>query len=219
MSSTVPPASAPKPPRRRLLREERHRQLLAVAWRLVGAEGADALTLPRLAEAAGITKPVVYDHFGTRFGLLVALYEDFDARQTGVMDAALAASEPTLIDRAAVIASSYVDCVLAQGREIPGVIAALAGAPDLEKIKRDYRMAFVEKCRSLLAPFAEPHAITAASLWAMLGAADALSHAAASGDITAREAKDELFATIVAMVDRHAQGTVSLAPDGQTGLS
>lgn len=219
MSRTPSPRSAPQPPRRRLLREERHNQLVTVAWRLIGEEGADALTLPRLAEAAGITKPVVYDHFGTRFGLLVALYEEFDARQAAVMDAALAASEPTLVDRATVIAASYVDCVLLQGREIPGVIAALAGAPDLEKIKRDYRLAFVEKCRALLAPFAGPSAIPAAGLWAMLGAADALSHAAASGDITAKEAKDELYATIVAMVDRNANGSVSLAPDGQTGLS
>lgn len=219
MSRTLSAAAASKPPRRRLLREDRHRQLLAVAWRLIGEEGPDALTLPRLAEAAAVTKPVVYDHFGTRFGLLVALYEEFDARQAGVMEAALASSEPTLIDRATVIAASYVDCVLLQGREIPGVIAALAGAPDLEKIKRDYRLAFVEKCRSVLQPFAAPGTIAPAGLWAMLGAADALSHAAASGDITAQEAKNELFATIVAMVDRHAQGGVSLAPDGQTGLS
>lgn len=91
-----------------------------MAWQLIGAEGTEALTLGRLAEQAGVTKPVVYDHFVTRAGLLAALYQDFDARQTLLMDAALDRSEATLASRAAVIAGSYVDCVLTQGREIPG---------------------------------------------------------------------------------------------------
>lgn len=40
-------------PRRRLSRDERQRQLLEVAWRLVREEGTEALTLGRLAEQAG----------------------------------------------------------------------------------------------------------------------------------------------------------------------
>ncbi|WP_038592887.1 TetR/AcrR family transcriptional regulator [Neorhizobium galegae] len=188
--------------RQRLSRQGRRQQLMEVAWRIVREEGTDALTLPRLAEQAGVAKPVVYDHFSTRPVLLAALYEDFDSRQTAIMDAALQSSAPTLADRAAVIASSYVDCVLLQGREIPGVIAALASSPELERIKRDYEVIFMEKCRLALVPFAEARHIALPGLWAMLGAAEALSNAAASGDITAAEAKDELSETIVAMVAR-----------------
>ena len=112
------------------------------------AEGTDALTLGRLAEQAGVTKPVVYDHFSTRAGLLAALYQDFDARQTALMDAALHTNEPTLISTAQVIAGSYVDCVLLQGNEIPVVIAALTSSPELEQIKREYEAIFLCKCRS-----------------------------------------------------------------------
>ncbi|MBC2693000.1 TetR/AcrR family transcriptional regulator [Pseudomonas kielensis] len=203
MSSRQPLQPDPTAPaRRRLSREDRLRQLLEVAWQLVREEGTEALTLGRLAEAAGVTKPVVYDHFVTRPGLLAALYQDFDGRQTALMDAALAASEPTLASRASVIASSYVECVLLQGNEIPGVIAALASSPELEKIKAEYQAIFMEKCRSALAPFAKGAQIGAAGLRAMLGAAEALSHAATTGEITATEAQDELFATIVAMVER-----------------
>ncbi|MGO7042104.1 TetR/AcrR family transcriptional regulator [Rhizobium acaciae] len=193
-------------PRRRLSRQDRHRQLLDVAWQIARDEGTEALTLGRLSELAGVTKPVVYDHFETRPGLLAALYREFDARQTTAMDAALAESQPSLADRAAVIATSYVDCVLLQGREIPGVIAALAGSPELERIKREYEAAFIEKCRIALSPFTGAGTIAAAGLWAMLGAAEALSYAAASGDITAVEAKNELFETIVAMVARSMGG-------------
>jgi len=177
-----------------------------MAWRLARDEGTEALTLGRLAEQAGVTKPVVYDHFGTRSGLLITLYMEFDARQTTIMDAALESGEATLESRASVIASSYVDCVLLQGREIPGVIAALAGSPELEKIKRDYQAVFLEKCRNALAPFAQPGAIQPASLWAMLGAAESLSYAAAAGALTAAEAKSELSDTILAMVARSRRG-------------
>ncbi|WP_042832036.1 helix-turn-helix domain-containing protein, partial [Xanthomonas citri] len=68
-------------PRKRLTKEQRLAQLLDVARQLAHQEGTDALSLGRLAEAAGITKPTVYDHFGTRQGLLAALYRDFDLRQ------------------------------------------------------------------------------------------------------------------------------------------
>ncbi len=195
------PASDP-PPRRRLPREERTRQLLDVSWKLIADEGTDALTLGRLAEAAGVTKPVVYDHFGTRNGLLAALYQDYDVRQTAIMDAAIDAARATLQDKARVIASSYVDCVLTQGAEISGVLAALNGSPELAAVKRQYQQAFLAKCAAILAPFAGPKGISSASLWAMLGAADALSEAAVAGDITGQEAQDELRQTILGMVRR-----------------
>jgi len=204
MPNQRPSKSAPASARRRLSREDRRRQLLDVAWQLVRSEGTEALTLGRLAERSGVTKPLVYDHFETRQGLLAALYREYDARQTALMDAALQASRPALPDRAAVIASSYVDCVMQQGREIPGVIAALAGSPELEKIKREYEIAFIGRCREMLGPFAGAGAIAAAGLWAMLGAAEGLSHAAAIGEISAGQARDELRETIVAMVGRNA---------------
>jgi AcrR family transcriptional regulator len=173
-----------------------------VSWRIIREKGTDAMTLGHLATQAGVSKPVVYDHFGTRNGLLAALYREFDARQTSVMDAAIEASRSTLADKASVIASSYVDCVLRQGREIPHVLAALAGSPELEATKQAYLSTFMEKCRVILTPYSKGRPITSAGLWAMLGAAEALSRAAAIEDITPEEAKDELSRAIVATIAR-----------------
>jgi len=195
---------AVKNPRQRLTREDRGRQLLDTAWQLVRAEGSDALTLGRLAEQAGVTKPVVYDHFGTREGLLAALYREFDARQTALLDDALAGSPATLKGRAGVIAAAYVDCVLAQGRELPGVMAALAGSPALEQLRREGEAEIMARCRTALAPFAKGGRIGIAGLRVLMGAAEALSYAAANREITATQAKAELFETIVAMVKRSA---------------
>ncbi|ODP33256.1 TetR/AcrR family transcriptional regulator [Pandoraea sp. ISTKB] len=190
-------------PRRRLPREVRTRQLLDVAWALIGEHGTDALTLGRLAQEAGVTKPVVYDHFGSRNGLLAALYRSFDERQTVVFDDAVAAAKASLQDKARVIASSYVTCVLTQGREIPGVLAALSGSTELAAVKRQYQQSFIAKCAGILAPFAGPDGISTPAMWGMLGAADALSDAAVTGDVTPDDARAELQQTIIAMVRRH----------------
>jgi len=198
--------------RQRLSRQARNRQLLEVAWGIVRAEGTEGLTLGRLAERAEVSKPVVYDHFATRPALLAALYRDFDDRQIALMDEAIAASAPTLEDRAAVIAAASVDCVLAQGREIPGVVAALASSPELEQVKRSCDAIVMERCRAALAPFA-PGEIALSGLRAMLGAAEALSYAAAIGEITAAEAQEELAQTIVAMVGRASDRGTRTAAD------
>lgn len=187
------------PARTRMSRESRLVQLMTTAWGIIRAEGTDALTLGHLAERAGVTKPVVYDHFGTRAGLLAALFRDFDARQAELMDAALDASPVTLDGRAQAMAAAYVDCVLAQGREIPGVVAALEGSPELEHIMRTFRAMFLEKCRALFVPFAPSGEIRDPALWRMMGAAQLLSYAATIGEVTREEAIAELAHAIHAM--------------------
>lgn len=192
------------PARQRLPRGQRTRQLLDVAWALISDEGSDALSLGRLADAAGVTKPVAYDHFGTRNGLLAALYEDYDVRQTMVFDAAVDAARATLQDKARVVADSYVACVLTQGREVSAVVAALGGSAELLEVKRRYQQAFIEKCEGIFAPFAGRDGVPSAGMWAVLGAADTLSQAAVDGDISEAQAKDELRSVILSVVKRSA---------------
>ncbi|MFJ5436861.1 TetR/AcrR family transcriptional regulator [Pectobacterium brasiliense] len=192
--------------RQRLSREERHIQLIKAAWQIIREEGTEALTLGHLAEQAGVTKPVVYDHFTNRSGLLAALYKEYDARQTAIMDDMIRKTEPVLDKLAAVIATSYIDCVLLQGREMPNVMAALTGTPELEQIRQEYDASFTEKCRALFAPFCAGKPLHDAALRAMLGSAEGLSYAAVKGIITEQQAKDELFHVIVAMVQRCSVG-------------
>jgi len=79
------------------------------------------------------------------------------------------------------------------------LIAARSSSPELEPLTRQYEAIFLDKCRDVLSPFGR---ISQAGLRAMLGAAEALSHAAASGEISREEAQQELLATILAMVSR-----------------
>ncbi|MBE9607422.1 TetR/AcrR family transcriptional regulator [Acetobacteraceae bacterium H6797] len=195
------PETTRPPVRQRLLRAERLRQLIETARRIVREEGADALTLGRLAESAGVTRPVVYDHFQTRNGLLKALYEDYDARREVVLLATLKAAPQTLEGRAQAIARTYIECVLSEGSDIPGVAASLAGSPELEAFRRDYQQRFIARCRAELEPHLHDRPIAPARLWAMLGAADALSEAVLRGDLRPAEAESELVRLMLSFAE------------------
>lgn len=65
---------------RRLAPEERRRQLLDAALRVVERDGFPAVTVEAVARRAGVTRPVVYDLFGDLHGLLLALVEREEER-------------------------------------------------------------------------------------------------------------------------------------------
>lgn len=188
--------------RTRLSRADRYEQLVEVSWGLVRSDGADALTLGRLAEHAGVAKPVVYSHFASRAALLAALYHEFDARQGAMLEDYLTAAEPTLEGCAAAIANSYVGCALARGRELTGVLAALEGSPELEQVKREAEEAYSGRCREILAPFAGSGGVTISSITAIFGAAEALSRAAVTDSLAPDAARSELASLIAAVVRR-----------------
>lgn len=184
----------------KLRRSERREQLSAVAWSILDSEGADSLTLGRLADRAGVTKPVVYDHFASRSALLVALYSEFDAEQTQKLQRSLADAGFTLRAKAMAIAQSHVDCVLAHGSQLAGILGALEGSPELEQLKREVEAAYIELCRNALNPFAATEVVSTASMIAIIGAAEALSQAAARESIPADEAVTELVSVLISIV-------------------
>jgi AcrR family transcriptional regulator len=185
-----------------MTRQDRRRQLLGFAWSIVRDHGADELTLPRLAVEADITKPVVYSHFPSRSALLAALFEEYDERQSAALQHAVDRAGSTLRGRAGAVAASYVDCVVGQGRELVGVSAALAGTPELADVKRRSDAAYTEQLTSILAGARGGAELPPASLTGILGAAEALSAAAASGEIDRDTAVDELTSVIESTVTR-----------------
>ncbi|MBA3263956.1 MAG: TetR/AcrR family transcriptional regulator [Thermoleophilaceae bacterium] len=62
-------------PRIRLPTEERRALIVEAAGRLFAAGGYDATRLDDVAAAAGVTKPILYRHFGAKQGLYLALLE------------------------------------------------------------------------------------------------------------------------------------------------
>src|SRR6185369_13631646 len=55
-------------------KQERRRAVLLAAKSLIAANGYDKPTIEDIATAAGLSTPTVYNYFGTKLDLLIALY-------------------------------------------------------------------------------------------------------------------------------------------------
>jgi AcrR family transcriptional regulator len=60
-------------PRKRLTLEQRRSRILAAATRIFARKGYDGASMSGIAIAAGITKPVLYDHFASKDALFETL--------------------------------------------------------------------------------------------------------------------------------------------------
>lgn len=58
--------------RKRMPRAERERQMIAVAEEIFAERGYQAASMDDIAERCGVSKPMLYEYFGSKEGLLVA---------------------------------------------------------------------------------------------------------------------------------------------------
>src|SRR6266511_962663 len=76
MATSKPTAEAPPAGAKRRMRgPERRAQLLAVARRVFGRSGFHGVSMDDVAKEAGVTKPILYDHFNSKEELYVALLD------------------------------------------------------------------------------------------------------------------------------------------------
>lgn len=159
----------------RLSKQARREQLLDTAVALVRTQGADGLTLVTLAEAAGVSRPIAYDHFGTRPGLLLALYQRLDERHRAATAQTLQDAAPTADEVARALSTAYFACATDMP-ELSAVSAALRGNPEMEAIQHE----LIDSYTDLMAAALLPHSrLTPAALRlrcvGMLGAAEAIA--------------------------------------------
>lgn len=87
----VNPASTGLRDRKKL---KRRQEIIAVARTLFAKQGIDATTMADIAEAAGISAPTVFNYFGSKDGVLIALISD-GTREARERDRALHWQENT----------------------------------------------------------------------------------------------------------------------------
>ncbi|MGW6024268.1 TetR/AcrR family transcriptional regulator [Streptomyces sp. NPDC055099] len=172
----------------RLSKQARREQLLNTAVAIVRAQGADGLTLVTLAEAAGVSRPIVYDHFGTRPGLLLALYRRLDERHRAAVAQALQEAAPTAEEVARVISTAYFACATDMP-EVGAISAALKGNPEMEAVQREMLDSYTELMATALLPHSDlaPEALQLRCV-GVLGAAEALAAELNQGRVSADEA-------------------------------
>jgi AcrR family transcriptional regulator len=82
-----------RPTGTRLPRPARRRQLLGAARDVFVAQGYHAAAMDEIAERAGVSKPVLYQHFPGKLELYLALLDESVAELIGAVSAALASTK------------------------------------------------------------------------------------------------------------------------------
>jgi AcrR family transcriptional regulator len=146
--------------RLRLPRAERREQLLDVTKEIVGERGLHAVSIDRVAREAGISRPIIYEHFNDLTGLLTALLD----REGGRALAQLASFMPTdagegtqLLDVLLGALTGYLEAVRADPITWRLVLMPPEGAPAfLRERVEQARSAVVAQLAALIEQAFEP---------------------------------------------------------------
>jgi AcrR family transcriptional regulator len=141
-------SSQAKVTRRRMRAPERRAQLLDVARRVFGNSGFHAASMETVAKEAGVTKPILYDHFPSKKDLYLAL---LDADLGALHEDVRAALDSPLGNRERIRASfqAYFDFVDGHGEGFRLLMQETVGAED------EFRELVAEVRDQILAEVAE----------------------------------------------------------------
>lgn len=182
----------------KLSKAERRHQILQKARELIRVDGTDALTLGSVADRAGVSKPLVYEHFGSRSGLLIALYQQLDEQQVQIAQEALDGAE-TLQDSARVLSDAYMECCNTIGGEWMAISAAVKGNEEMEVVQRELTDRYVAMYVEAFLPFVDlAETELRIRCVGILGAAESISREMLRGRIGQDAASRALGTFIVA---------------------
>ncbi|UOQ70217.1 hypothetical protein MUN79_15795 [Hymenobacter cellulosilyticus] len=136
-----------------------------------------------------MSKPITYEHFSTRSGLLTALYKFLDEQQLQALQEALLSVQQHVKDTADVLATAYIHCSVDTGGEWHAVRAALSGSEEMGVVQQELLAGYVELFSTTLAPHSSlsPAALHRCCV-GLVGAGEALSVLMLSGQCSEREA-------------------------------
>jgi AcrR family transcriptional regulator len=167
---------------RKVPRAVREPQMLEVAGRIFASRGFHEASMDEIAQAAGISKPMLYNYFGSKEGLYFA-YVDLSYREIiaaideAVAEAAAAGRRPD--QQLRVGARAYYRYV-GEHRDALRVLFREVGDPGGELVQQRRRLSrrvavAVDAILQESAPAAAPHLSTEALAEAFLGAARSLA--------------------------------------------
>lgn len=181
----------------KLSKDMRREQLLDVALTIVREQGADELTLGNLALRAGVSRPVAYEHFATRAGLLIAPFQRLENSYVRALKEGLAAARPKLETVASIMSNAYFNCPSDFGPEGLAISAALQGSEEMSEQQRRMMDEYIAIMCDALRPFIAAPAETLRILCVgLLGAAEAMARDVQASRISQVAAVDALSSLI-----------------------
>jgi AcrR family transcriptional regulator len=118
----------------KLTGEARSQQLLVVARQILDDDGPAGLTMERIAERSGVTKPVVYRHFANRVAVVRALLE----QSWREVDAAVAQRLETATgpgEKIRASFSAFLDHTARQGPSFHALVSSVSSDPEIEAVR------------------------------------------------------------------------------------
>ncbi|MHB8878547.1 MAG: TetR/AcrR family transcriptional regulator [Myxococcaceae bacterium] len=113
--------------------DETRAKILAASDELFGSLGFDATTTRDIAERSGVNKALIHYHFGSKDELLVALLDDYYARLTTALLAAMG-RKTRLEDQALDVLDAYADFLAANRTFCSIVQREVASGRHVERI-------------------------------------------------------------------------------------
>lgn len=96
--------------RSRMTSAARREQLLQVGRSLFAERGFEATSVEEIASKAGVSKPVVYEHFGGKEGLYAVIVDREMQKLLGMIEGALTEDHPRrLLEQAALALLTYIE--------------------------------------------------------------------------------------------------------------
>lgn len=204
VSNLVEWAAMAARPRPYLRAADRRRQLLDAAARVAGRDGIGGLTIVGVAGEAGVSRQLVYEHFGDVAGLVGALladrFGDLRAEMAEAMQAG--AARPGEV---ALMGARHLLGRPAPDRHLIRALMAYAAVPghELSNLATAQRELIIDRWAGRLRP-GQPGP-SRAQIWAIINAMLGLGDLVDSGAITIDEAVAEL-AVLFAAVTPPAAG-------------
>jgi AcrR family transcriptional regulator len=138
-------------PRQRLPVAERRTLIVEAAGRLFGERGYDGTRIDEIAAAAGVTKPIVYRHFGSKRDLYLSLLDRHRDDLAGFV--ASMPTEGSTEERLRAVLDTWLDYVEARSYAWKMLFRDAGGGPEIAARRREVharaRAVLVEVIRSL----------------------------------------------------------------------
>jgi AcrR family transcriptional regulator len=138
-------------PRQRLPVAERRTLIVEAAGRLFGERGYDGTRIDEIAAAAGVTKPIVYRHFGSKRDLYLSLLDRHRDDLAGFV--ASMPTEGSTEERLRSVLETWLDYVEARSYAWKMLFRDAGGGPQIAARRREVharaRAVLVEVIRSL----------------------------------------------------------------------
>ncbi|GAA4080533.1 MULTISPECIES: TetR/AcrR family transcriptional regulator [Actinomadura] len=167
--NTATPGADPGPPRRRRMsRAERERQMLDVAEQVFTERGYRGTSMDEIAERCGVSKPMLYEYFGSKDGLLLACMGRAKAELYEVTQKAMAgASTPDdILWRGMVAYFSFID---SHSRPFAMLLQEpLSGPPETAEAIEETRRQQSELIAGVLRTFAPDAPATAVAAYTQI---------------------------------------------------